>query len=74
MQRRGVEAEGVEVEDPKLGVPRALNRVVDEHGAELVVVCTHGRRGVRRAVLGSVAAKIGAECTAPVLLLRVPEA
>jgi nucleotide-binding universal stress UspA family protein len=41
-----------------------------EGGAGLVVMATHGRSGVGRAVLGSVAAGVVAQSPVPVLLLR----
>ncbi|MNU10571.1 hypothetical protein D3C72_2577980 [compost metagenome] len=51
-------------------------RVLDEAGswkADLIVIGTHGRRGVRRMVLGSSAEGILRGATVPVLLLRAPE-
>jgi nucleotide-binding universal stress UspA family protein len=38
--------------------------------ADLVVMATHGRHGVTRLVLGSVAEKIVRESTVPVLTIR----
>ena len=40
------------------------------HGAELIVMGTHGRRGLTRAVGGSVAAGVIARATTPVLTVR----
>ncbi|MEN5167187.1 MULTISPECIES: universal stress protein [Achromobacter] len=51
-------------------------RVVDEAvswQADLIVVGTHGRRGVRRMVLGSSAEGILRTSPVPVLLVRAPE-
>lgn len=51
-------------------------RVVDEADswqADLIVVGTHGRRGVRRMVLGSSAEGILRTSPVPVLLVRAPE-
>lgn len=51
-------------------------RVVDEAvswQADLIVVGTHGRRGVRRMVLGSSAEGILRTAPVPVLLVRAPE-
>ena len=51
-------------------------RVVDEAvswRADLIVVGTHGRRGVRRMVLGSSAEGILRTATVPVLLVRAPD-
>jgi nucleotide-binding universal stress UspA family protein len=40
------------------------------HGANLIVMSTHGRSGVRRAVLGSVAEQVVHAVSIPVLLVR----
>jgi len=42
--------------------------------ADLIVIGTHGRRGLSRMVLGSSAEKILREAPVPVLLVRQPEA
>ena len=41
--------------------------------ADLIVLGTHGRRGLRRAVMGSDAEGVLREATVPVLLVRTPE-
>src|SRR5512136_1815137 len=41
-----------------------------ESGADLIVMCTHGRSGITRWVLGSVAIKVLTRAETPVLLLR----
>lgn len=43
---------------------------VAETGADLVVMGTHGRRGVRHLLLGSVAEKVVRLCPVPVLTVR----
>ena len=43
-------------------------------GADLVVMATHGRRGLKHLVLGSVAERIVRESTAPVLTVRAAAA
>ncbi|WP_455289131.1 universal stress protein [Cupriavidus necator] len=43
-------------------------------GADLVVMGTHGRRGVRRLVMGSVARNVITLAVAPILLVRAEEA
>ncbi|MBB3010055.1 universal stress protein [Cupriavidus alkaliphilus] len=43
-------------------------------GADLIVMGTHGRKGVRRLVMGSVARGVLAEALAPVLLVRTQPA
>ncbi|MEJ2107385.1 MAG: universal stress protein [Acidiferrobacteraceae bacterium] len=50
--------------------------IVEEAGqwpADLVVVGAHGRRGVERMLLGSVAEGVARRCTLPVLLVQQPE-
>ena len=42
------------------------------YDADLVVMATHGRRGVSRLLLGSVAARVVSAATIPVLLVRHP--
>jgi nucleotide-binding universal stress UspA family protein len=41
-----------------------------ESGVDLIVMCTHGRSGITRWVLGSVALKILTRAETPILLLR----
>jgi nucleotide-binding universal stress UspA family protein len=41
-----------------------------EVGADLIVMCTHGRSGISRWVLGSVALKILTRAETPILLVR----
>jgi nucleotide-binding universal stress UspA family protein len=48
-------------------VESAFSRWVDEHGIDLVVVGTHGRRGLQRFLLGSTAEFIFRNATCPVL-------
>jgi len=48
----------------------SINAAAREWGADLLVIGTHGRRGVRRLVLGSVAEAVIRQSTVPVLLVR----
>lgn len=48
----------------------AILEAIDEVHADLVVMGTHGRRGVGRLVLGSVAEDIARRAPCPVLLVR----
>jgi nucleotide-binding universal stress UspA family protein len=52
----------------------ALTRYVEEIGIDLVVMATHGRGGIRRAWLGSVADHIVRHVKVPLLLIRPDEA
>jgi nucleotide-binding universal stress UspA family protein len=47
-----------------------LCAAVDELGADLLVTGTHGHTGVRRFLMGSVAARVVRLCNAPVLVAR----
>lgn len=48
-------------------VPEVLLRYVEEHDIDLIVMGTHGRRGVRRLFLGSVAEEVVRRSSSPVL-------
>jgi nucleotide-binding universal stress UspA family protein len=45
----------------------------EEIGADVIVVGTHGRSGVRRHLLGSVTERLVRHATCPVLTVRLPE-
>ena len=45
----------------------------EEIGADMIVMGTHGRRGFRRALLGSVAETVVRTAPCPVLTLRAPK-
>jgi nucleotide-binding universal stress UspA family protein len=51
----------------KGGIEVALPRWIDEHGIDLVVIGTHGRRGLDRFILGSTAEFIFRKAPCPVL-------
>jgi nucleotide-binding universal stress UspA family protein len=44
-----------------------------ENGADLIVMCTHGRSGISRWMLGSVALKLLTRGETPILLIRPKE-
>lgn len=53
----------------------AVSAIVDvarQIGAELIVMGTHGRRGVRRALIGSIAEGVLRTAPCPVLTIRAP--
>ena len=53
------------------GAPHdALVRSARRHGADLIVMGTHGRTGIRRILLGSVASRVVATAPCPVLTVR----
>jgi len=50
----------------------AIVKAAEEFGADLIVMGTHGRKGVSRMFMGSVAARVVATAPCPVLTVRVP--
>jgi nucleotide-binding universal stress UspA family protein len=50
-----------------------INRVIDEHNIDLVVMGTHGRTGIRHLMAGSVAERIVRSSKVPVLTIRHPD-
>ncbi|SDD15355.1 universal stress protein [Paraburkholderia lycopersici] len=73
MAQQGVKgaSRSVEVELPAQDVAQCIERAAAQWHADLIVMGTHGRRGVRRLVLGSVAERVLRSACRPVLL--VPE-
>ena len=66
-RKSGVRAEGLLLN----GIPHeALNRAARRHRADLMVLGTHGRTGLRRLLVGSVAARVVATAPCPVLTVR----
>ncbi|MCJ7425971.1 MAG: universal stress protein [Dehalococcoidales bacterium] len=51
----------------------SLSDYVTHNGIDLVIIATHGRSGISRWVLGSVANRIVHSARAPVLMVRAPE-
>lgn len=52
---------------------KAIARWANEHGAELIVLSTHGRTGLRRLAIGSVAEAILRHAAVPVLAFPARE-
>ena len=73
IRRAGVVVETVLVEAPDVQVGECVVRKAREYQAELIVCGTHGRRGVRRLLMGSDAEYIVRHSPAPVLLVRNPD-
>lgn len=85
LQRRGeqavsavekmAEAHDVDVETAVIeGDPAAsILEYADEIGADVIVAGTHGRSGVRRHLLGSVAERLVRHADCPVLTVQLPE-
>lgn len=55
------------------GTPAELLQYSDEHGIDLIVMGTHGRRGVERVLLGSVTERVVRTADVPVLVVRSNE-
>ena len=51
-------------------VASTIVRVAEDEGADIIAMSTHGRGGLRRLVLGSVATNVLQRSTVPVLLVR----
>ena len=69
-EKRGVRAEGVLYEKMAGTAADSILRDARKWGADLIVMGTHGRRGLRRVVLGSDAEQVLRMTTVPVLLVR----
>ncbi|MGF6597362.1 nucleotide-binding universal stress UspA family protein [Paraburkholderia sp. GAS448] len=72
LAKQGVECDTEidETHDRSDDVAHCLQRCAQRQGAELVVMGTHGKRGLRKAILGSVAERLLHMATCPVLLVR----
>ncbi|URQ74997.1 MAG: universal stress protein [Candidatus Ochrobactrum gambitense] len=64
----GVTAEAVHVENqsPAQGIVEAAK----SHGSDLIIISSHGRRGVNKLLLGSQAAEVLSLSTVPVLVIK----
>lgn len=51
-------------------VPEAIVKAVAEVGGDLVVMATHGRTGLKRAILGSVTERVVRTADVPVLVVK----
>jgi nucleotide-binding universal stress UspA family protein len=49
-----------------------IQRVAREHSCDLIVMGTHGRTGLRRLLMGSIAEKVVRQAPCPVLVVRIP--
>ncbi|CQR45177.1 Universal stress protein [Thiomonas sp. CB3] len=73
-------APGMDVSSAVVETTQALPRVADailaeghRWGADLIVIGSHGRSGVRRMILGSVAEGVSQRSTVPVLIVHAGE-
>ena len=58
--------------EPTTGAGEAIAAAAREGGADLIALLSHGRRGLQRIFLGSVAERVAHLATVPVLILRIP--
>lgn len=70
---KGLTADGAVRCDAGLRVCDTILQEAKQSGAGLIVMGTHGRRGLRRIALGSDAELVLRESSVPVLLVRGPE-
>lgn len=62
----GIAAEALVIAEPAV---QGILHVADRIGADLIVMASHGRQGLARAVLGSVAEGVARQANVPVLLV-----
>jgi len=71
--KQGIQVQTKMVETMGLPVADIIVREARRSRADLIVLGTHGRRGIHRMVMGSDAEGVVRLCTVPVLLVRAPE-
>ena len=47
--------------------------VAEDEGVDMIAMCSHGRMGISRVILGSVAERVAHLAKVPVLLLKFPK-
>ncbi len=67
-ERIGVAVDGVWLEN--VSPADGIVETATERGCDLIAMASHGRRGLRRLILGSVAAEVLARSPVPVLVAR----
>ncbi|MFB6098299.1 MAG: universal stress protein [Salinibacter sp.] len=50
--------------------PKKILEIADDHGVGMLAVASHGRTGVKRALLGSVAEKVIRQAPCPVFVVK----
>ena len=71
VRNSGASGEIALIDDLGQGVVDVINNEAQTWGADLIVIGTHGRTGLTRLLLGSIAEGIVREASMPVLLIRV---
>ena len=72
-RERGVEVRRLLIETLEQSVAQTILAQARKHKADIIVLGTHGRRGVRRLLMGSDAETVLRESPVPILLVRMPE-
>ena len=70
VRKSGATAEVALIDEPGQSVIDVINNEAQNWMADLIVIGTHGRSGLTRLLLGSVAEGVVREATIPVLLIR----
>ncbi len=70
VRRAGLEAETRRVDDGGQRIGNVIAQQAQDWQADLIVIGTHGRKGIDRFLLGSVAEGVTRAATVPVLLVR----
>lgn len=70
VRKSGATAETALIDELGQGVVDAINNEAQKWSAGLIVIGTHGRTGLTRLLLGSVAEGVVREASMPVLLIR----
>lgn len=65
-----VETRLIEINTLGHSIPEMIAEDAETWPADLIVICTHGRRGLSHLFLGSVAERVVRVATKPVLLIR----
>jgi nucleotide-binding universal stress UspA family protein len=71
-RKAGIPVKGVLLESPAGPAAGAIVRQARKAKADLIVIGTHGRRGVRRMLMGSDAEEVVRASPVPVMLVRSP--
>ena len=66
--KMGIEADTVHV--PNSWPAVAIIDTAQQHGCDLIVMASHGRRGIRKVLLGSQTSEVLVTATVPVLVVR----
>jgi len=70
VQRSGMKAETAVLDVPGEHTAKVIDNDAQSWKADLIVIGTHGRSGVGRLLMGSVAENVARGASAPVLLIR----